>query len=130
MIIKGDAVNDLEIVSREELIRALEKAHDTVWQGGKLAPTTAFDEVAKLLFCKLTDEKDTVREETYQFQIGTHETAKEVDAIPDLCNGVQREGAQLRPALASELFCSVPLHKIWYGVQPGTFTQLTVHTPS
>jgi hypothetical protein len=34
-----------------------------------------------------------------------------------LCNGVQREGAKLRPALAWELFCSVPLHTIWYGVE-------------
>jgi hypothetical protein len=29
-----------------------------------------------------------------------------------LCNGVQREGAKLSPALASELSCYVPLHKI------------------
>jgi ribonuclease HI len=34
-----------------------------------------------------------------------------------LCNGVQREGAKLSPALASELFCYVPLHKIRYGVE-------------
>jgi type I restriction enzyme M protein len=61
------------------LIRALEKSHDTVWQGGKLAPTTAFDEIAKLLFCKLQDEKeDTKKGEPYKFQIGTHETSKEV----------------------------------------------------
>src|SRR6266566_10027691 len=33
-----------------------------------------------------------------------------------LCNGVQQEGAKLSPALASELFCYVPLHKIRYGV--------------
>lgn len=70
--------NDLEIVSREELIKALEKAHDTVWQGGKLAPTTAFDEVSKLLFCKLKDEKDTAKNEPYHFQIGTHESPEEV----------------------------------------------------
>ncbi len=35
-----------------------------------------------------------------------------------LCNGVQQEGAKLSPALASELFCYVPLHKIRYGVLP------------
>jgi hypothetical protein len=34
----------------------------------------------------------------------------------NLCKGVQREGAELSPALAPELFCYVPLHKIWYGV--------------
>ncbi len=84
--IKGAPHNDLQIVSREELIKTLEKCHDTVWQGGKLAPTTAFDEVAKLLFCKLKDEKDTHKKsDTYQFQIGKHETPddvfKRIDAI-------------------------------------------------
>ena len=33
-----------------------------------------------------------------------------------LCNGVQREDAKLSPDLASEFFCYVPLHKIWYGI--------------
>jgi type I restriction enzyme M protein len=76
--IKGDKNKDLKEVSKEELIRALEKSHDTVWQGGKLAPTTAFDEVSKLLFCKLRDEKTTKKGETYSFQIGTHESADEI----------------------------------------------------
>lgn len=76
---KGDKNKDLKVVTREDLISALEKCHDTVWQGGKLAPTTAFDEVSKLLFCKMKDEKDgTKRNEPYRFQIGTHETATEV----------------------------------------------------
>lgn len=70
--------NDLEVVSREELIKALEKAHDTIWQGGKLAPTTAFDEVTKLLFCKITDEKNTPNGKEYRFQIGTHEKPEDV----------------------------------------------------
>ncbi|MFA5050436.1 MAG: restriction endonuclease subunit M [Candidatus Micrarchaeia archaeon] len=76
--IKGEADKELKEVSREELIRALGKSHDTVWQGGKLAPTTAFDEVSKLLFCKLRDEKTTKKGETYSFQIGTHESAEEI----------------------------------------------------
>lgn len=77
--IKGDNAKDLKTVSREDLISALEKCHDTVWQGGKLAPTTAFDEVSKLLFCKMKDEKDgTKRGQPYRFQCGTHETALEV----------------------------------------------------
>lgn len=78
---KGDSEKDLKIVSREDLIKVLDKAHDTVWQGGKLAPTTAFDEVAKLLFCKLQEEKERVvtkKGEPYKFQIGTHETPEEV----------------------------------------------------
>lgn len=76
--IKNDPEKDLKIVSREELIKALEKCHDTVWQGGKLAPTTAFDEVSKLLFCKLRDEKYKPNGAVYDFQIGTNETADEV----------------------------------------------------
>jgi len=34
-----------------------------------------------------------------------------------LCNDVQREGAKPRPDLATGVFCSVPLHKIWYGIR-------------
>lgn len=70
--------NDLKIVSRGDLIKALEKSHDTIWQGGKLAPTTAFDEVSKLLFCKIKDEKDTKNGKIYKFQIGTAEKPQDV----------------------------------------------------
>ena len=77
--IKGDTKSDLKIVSKDDLIRTLAKCHDTVWQGGRLAPTTAFDEVSKLLFCKLKDEKEgTKNGEYYKFQIGTYETVTEV----------------------------------------------------
>lgn len=75
---KGDTANDLKIVFREDLISALKKSHSTVWQGGKLAPTTAFDEVSKLLFCKLTDEKGTKLNDKYKFQIGSHESNEDV----------------------------------------------------
>ena len=78
---KGVSEKDLSVVPKDELMRALEKSHDTVWQGGKLAPTTAFDEVSKLLFCKLQDEKEstiTKRGEPYKFQIGTHESPNDV----------------------------------------------------
>ncbi|MBN1232077.1 MAG: restriction endonuclease subunit M [Candidatus Coatesbacteria bacterium] len=76
--IKGDAFNDLKIVKQEDLKNALKKSHDTVWEGGKRDPTSAFDEVSKLIFCKLKDEKDTKKGEPYKFQIGSHELASEV----------------------------------------------------
>ena len=72
------AKKDLKIVAREELIQAFQKCHDTIWQGGKRAPTTAFDEMSKLLFCKLMDEKSTVENAWYDFQIGTNESPAEV----------------------------------------------------
>ena len=76
--IKSEEDKELKTVSREELIQVLEKAHDTVWQGGRLAPTTAFDEISKLLFCKLKDEKTTTKRKPYLFQIGTYESPEEV----------------------------------------------------
>jgi type I restriction enzyme M protein len=75
---KGDSNNELKEVYREDLISSLNKSQNSVWQSGKLAPTTAFDEVSKLLFCKLKDEKDTVKGKYYKFQIGTNETEEEV----------------------------------------------------
>lgn len=94
--IKGDKDKELKEVSRDELIRALEKSHDTVWQGGRLAPTTAFDEVSKLLFCKLKDEKITKKGEAYSFQIGTHETAEEVfKRINEIYQDAKKEDSEV-----------------------------------
>jgi len=95
--IKGDKDRDINVVTREDLISALEKCHDTVWQGGKLAPTTAFDEVSKLLFCKMKDEKDgTKRNEPYRFQIGTHETAGEVaERIDEIYQEAKKQDAEV-----------------------------------
>ena len=77
--IKGDTDKELSTINREDLIRALEKCHDTIWAGGQRDPTDAFDEIAKLLFCKLQDEKEeTKRGDPYKFQIGTHESSEEV----------------------------------------------------
>ena len=76
---RGDADWDLQVVERVALIRTLEKCHDTLWQGGRLTPTDAFDELAKLLFIKIRDEKKARRKgETYDFQIKTHERPESV----------------------------------------------------
>ena len=95
--IKGEEDKELKTVSREELIKTLKKCHDTIWQGGKLNPTTAFDEVAKLLFCKIKDEKDwTMLGEHYDFQIGTHETADEVyNRIDSIYQAAKKEDAEV-----------------------------------
>ena len=65
--------SQLRVVPRGELIKTLEKCHATVWQGGKLNPSDAFDEVSKILFCKVHDEKKTKKTDPYKFQIKTHE---------------------------------------------------------
>lgn len=94
--IKGNPDKELKVVSRDELIKALEKSHDTVWQGGKLAPTTAFDEISKLLFCKLRDEKITINGDPYDFQIGTHESAEEIfERIDAIYQRAKKEDAEV-----------------------------------
>ena len=112
--IKGDKTNDLKIVFREDLIGALKKSHSTVWQGGKLAPTAAFDEVAKLLFCKLKDEKGTKKKEEYKFQIGSHETYDEVfDRIQDIYSQAKKDDPQVfkdRINLSADIVYNVVEH--------------------
>ena len=91
--------NSLKIVSREELIKTLEKCHDTVWQGGKLNPSDAFDEVSKILFCKLQDEKKTAVNDFYKFQVGTHEKSSDVSKR---IHGLYKEGKSQDPNVFSE----------------------------
>ncbi len=43
--------------TKAELMQKFKSAHDALWGGGALAPTTAFDELDKLIFCKIWDEK-------------------------------------------------------------------------
>lgn len=60
--------------TKNELMQKFKSAHDALWGGGALAPTTAFDELDKLIFCKIWDEKwrDNARNtkgEPFAFQI-------------------------------------------------------------
>ena len=68
--------NDIQPVSREKLITAIKKCHQTLWGGGRLSPPTAFGELCKLIFVKISDEKKARKKgEPYDFQIKTHEPA-------------------------------------------------------
>lgn len=69
---------ELKIVSEEELTRRFKQAHDALWAGGQLNPSEAFDELDKLIFCKIWDEKYNVvdgelkgrrKGDIYDFQI-------------------------------------------------------------
>jgi len=66
---------DLQAVSKESLIAAMGKCHDTLWGGGRFSPTVAFGEMCKLVFAKSCDEREPRKKgEPYEFQIRTHET--------------------------------------------------------
>lgn len=85
---KGETVSDITPVARENLISAIKKCHQTLWGGGRLSPPTAFGELCKLIFVKISDEqKPRRRGEPYQFQIKTHEPssklAERINALYD-----------------------------------------------
>jgi type I restriction enzyme M protein len=76
---KGEKVSDIAPVEREELIAAIRKCHQTLWGGGRLSPPTAFGELCKLIFVKISDEQKPRKEgEPYQFQIKTHEPSSKL----------------------------------------------------
>lgn len=71
--------NDIKEVDREALIIAIRKCHQTLWGGGRLSPPTAFGELCKLIFVKISDEQKPRRKgEPYQFQIKTHEPSSKL----------------------------------------------------
>lgn len=73
--------NDIKPVNRNDLIIAIKKCHQTLWGGGRLSPPTAFGELCKLIFVKISDEqKPRKKGEPYQFQIKTHESVAKLAA--------------------------------------------------
>ena len=61
---------DIRVVSEEELTRRFKLAHNALWAGGQLNPSEAFDELDKLIFCKIWDERKARKNgEPYDFQI-------------------------------------------------------------
>lgn len=77
---KQVAGKDLSLVSREELRAAIRKCHQTLWEGGKRTPITAFGEFSKIVFVKIRDEVMTKRNEPYKFQRKTNETNEDLAA--------------------------------------------------
>jgi len=63
---------DLSIIDQSELTRRFKRAHEALWAGGQLNPSEAFDELDKLIFCKIWDERKPRRMgDPYDFQIIT-----------------------------------------------------------
>lgn len=82
--------SDLETKPESELIKVFKQAHDALWAGGQLNPSEAFDELDKLIFCKLWDEKYNIENgklirrkkgEIYDFQVIEQEGKTEEEAL-------------------------------------------------
>jgi type I restriction-modification system DNA methylase subunit len=61
---------ELQVVSESELTKIFIQSHQALWGGGQRNPSVAFDELDKLIFCKIWDEKHPRKTgEPYEFQI-------------------------------------------------------------
>jgi type I restriction-modification system DNA methylase subunit len=81
----GQNLFPLESVTQDELTRRFQQAHQALWGGGELNPSEAFDELDKLIFCKLWDERKLrKRGEPYDFQIFTEDSREKTEK--DLLN--------------------------------------------
>jgi len=70
---------ELEVVSESELTKIFIQAHQALWGGGQRNPSVAFDELDKLIFCKIWDEKNPRKTgDPYAFQIFRDETPEEL----------------------------------------------------
>jgi type I restriction enzyme M protein len=82
----------ISVIGQDELTRRFKLAHDALWAGGQLNPSEAFDELDKLIFCKIWDERiDRKAGEPYDFQIITVDPEEE----PDRDKRRQKENANL-----------------------------------
>ena len=71
----GDKAFEIQEISQSELTRRFKQAHDALWAGGKRVQSEAFDELNKLIFCKIWDEKKKRRPgDSYNFQVFADET--------------------------------------------------------
>lgn len=66
----GQKLYPLAKVEESELTNRFKQAHQALWGGGELNPSEAFDELDKLIFCKIFDEKKKRKNgDPYDFQI-------------------------------------------------------------
>jgi type I restriction enzyme M protein len=73
---------DIDVVEQSELTRRFKLAHNALWAGGQLNPSEAFDELDKLIFCKIWDERKARKVGTpYDFQIIKEEASNPQDAL-------------------------------------------------
>jgi type I restriction enzyme M protein len=95
----GQKLFPLEVVSQDELTRRFQQAHQALWGGGELNPSEAFDELDKLIFCKLWDERKLRRPgEPYDFQIFTEDTSDKTErSLLERLKGLYEEGRKRDP---------------------------------
>jgi type I restriction enzyme M protein len=109
----GQKLFELEIVGEDELTRRFKQAHQSLWGGGELNPSSAFDELDKLIFCKIWDEKKSRKKShPYDFQLFSiseeeepdpkKRTEKENEELSDRIKALYEEGRKEAPEVFKE----------------------------
>jgi type I restriction enzyme M protein len=87
---------ELEMIDEDELTRRFKQAHNALWAGGELNPSEAFDELDKLIFCKIWDERKARKKgQPYDFQIFS-------EPIPK--NATEDEKKEIEKKIENELY--------------------------
>ncbi|MBQ3619803.1 MAG: N-6 DNA methylase [Bacteroidales bacterium] len=82
---------DLEIITEADLTHAFQLAHQALWAGGQLNPSEAFDELDKLIFCKIWDERKLRKSgEPYDFQIIDIISTEDIDKETKITNNLYK----------------------------------------
>lgn len=80
----GKKFHDIEIDTEDNLTKRFKQAHNALWGGGELNPSEAFDELDKLIFCKIWDERNCKRENPYKFQVIAEFVIKDGKEVPSI----------------------------------------------
>jgi type I restriction enzyme M protein len=87
---------ELETIEEKELTNRFKQAHNALWAGGELNPSEAFDELDKLIFCKIWDErKPRKKGEPYDFQIFNEDIPKKA---------TEKQIAEIEHKISTNLF--------------------------
>jgi len=102
--VNGQSLFAISTVTEDELTRRFKQAHDALWGGGEMNPSAAFDELDKLIFCKIWDErKPRKKGEAYDFQVFTEDTAEKTNAsLMKRVQSLYAEGRKKDPEVFKE----------------------------
>ena len=91
---------ELRVVEENELTRIFKQAHDALWAGGKRNPAEAFDELDKLIFCKIWDERMArPKGDPYHFQVFSDDKG---DALKQRIQSLYQNGRVKDPEVFKE----------------------------
>jgi len=102
--VNGQSLFALNTVTEDDLTRRFKQAHDALWGGGEMNPSAAFDELDKLIFCKIWDERKARKKGVaYDFQVFTEDTAEKTNAsLMKRVQALYNEGRKKDPEVFKE----------------------------